>query len=455
MYDARVSSQRPAEPTPNIPRAWPFKKVFYGWAIVSTGFVASFGIVPMFGPVLGIFMVPIQDELGWDRWEISLAFTLGSASASVSTFIFGRVMDRYGSRAIVVIAGTIIVLAMVGISFMQAPWQFWILFGLGRGSALGGIQIGIGIAVSNWFIKRRPRALAFHHTGLRAGQFAVPLLIGLLFAASEWRDAFRAMAVFTALTIIVPSFIYLRRRPEDLGMYPDGEKPEGEEGAAPRSFRRDVRDISWTLQEARRTRAFWMIVLFVSVDRFALGAINLHMVASFEDRGLGHLQAISILSIFALTSAVTGPAWGFALEKLHIRYSAMLISVLLLLAVGVLRIADTYPLAIFFGLAFGFAVGGSSLVQNLLWADYFGRANLGAIRGFTAPFRFFSPIGPTMTGFIHDRTGSYNLAFTIFAGVFFVMLIAMSFATPPRRPARAAEEAEAPAAVDEAAEPPG
>ncbi len=103
-----------------------------------------------------------------------------------------------------------------------------------------------------------------------------------------------------------------------------------------------------------------MIVLFVSVDRFALGAINLHMVANFEDKGLSPLQAVSVLSLFALTSAVVGPGWGLMLEKLHIRYSAMLISVLLLVAIGVLLIADTYPLAIAFGLAFGFAVGGSA-----------------------------------------------------------------------------------------------
>jgi sugar phosphate permease len=430
-------------PEPQIPAAWPFKKIFYGWAIVSTGFVASFGIVPMFGPVLGIFIVPIQEELGWSRTTIAFAFTVGSASSSVSTFVFGRVLDKYGSRAIVVIAGFIVVLAMVGISFMQAPWQFWILFGLGRGSALGGIQIGVGISIANWFIKRRPRALAFHHSGLRSGQALVPLAIGVLFAASEWREAFRYLALFTAVTIIIPSFLYLRRKPEDLGMYPDGEKPEGEGGAAPRGFRRNVRDISWTLAEARRTRAFWMIVVFVSIDRFALGAINLHMVANFEDQGLNRLQAISILSVFAATSAITGPAWGFFLEKLHIRYSAMLISFMLLLAMGLLLIADNYPLAILFGLAFGTAVGGSSLVPGLLWADYFGRAHLGAIRGFTAPFRFFSPIGPTLTGFIHDRTGSYNLAFSMFAGIFFLMFLAMSFATPPVRPRTVAAGEEA------------
>ena len=448
-------SSRPAtERMATIPRAWPFKNVFYGWAIVATGFVASFGMVPMFGPVLGVFMTSIEDELGWSRTTIAFAFTLGSMTSSVSTFIFGRVLDRYGSRAIVTIAGAIILLSMVGISFMQAPWQFWILFGLGRGSALGGIQIGVSIAIANWFIKRRPRALAFHHTGLRAGQALVPLLILVIIGAFGWREAWRFLALFTALTIVIPGFIYLRRRPEDLGLYPDGEKPPDEGAEPPSRFRRDIRDISWTLKEARRTRAFWMIVLFVSVDRFALGAINLHMVANFEDKGLSFAQAVSILSLFAATSALTGPGWGFMLEKVHIRYSAMIISGLLLVAIGLLIVADTYPLAIGFGLMFGFAVGGSSLVQNLLWADYFGRAHLGEIRGFTAPFRLISPVGPTLTGFIFDRTGGYTLAFTIFAGVFFVMLIAMSFAAPPRRK-RAAEEETAPAAVDEAAGPPG
>ena len=439
-----MSSQPTTEPTPTIPRAWPFKKVFYGWAIVGTGFVASFGMVPMFGPVLGVFMTSIEDELGWSRATIAFGFTLGSMSSSVSTFIFGRILDRYGSRAIVTIAGTIIVLAMVGISFMQWPWQFWILFGLGRGSALGGIQIGVGIAIANWFIKRRPRALAFHHSGLRAGQALVPLIILVLIASFGWREAWRFLALFTALTIVVPAYLYLRRRPEDLGMYPDGEKPAGADEEPTSRFRRDVRDLSWTLKEARRTRAFWMIVVFVSVDRFALGAINIHMVANFEDKGLSLAQAVSILSLFAATAAIVGPGWGFMLEKLHIRYSAMLISGLLLGAVGLLLIADNYALGIAFGLAFGFAVGGSSLIPGLLWADYFGRGHLGEIRGFTAPFRLFSPVGPTLAGFIHDSTDSYTLAFAIFASVFFVMLIAMSFAAPPRRPARLGGEAEAP-----------
>jgi MFS family permease len=385
----------------------------------------------MFGPVLGVFFEPIQTELEWSRAELAFGFTIGSMTSSLFTFLFGRILDRYGTRAIVVIAGVVIFFAMIGISFMQAPWQFWILFGLGRGSALGGIQIGGGIAIANWFVKKRPRAAAIRQSGLRAGQATFPMLIAAILLLTDWRDAWRILALLTAILIIVPSFTYLRRRPEDLGLYPDGEKPLDETAAAPRGFGRDIRDISWTLKEARRTRAFWMIIVFVSVDRFALGAINLHMVINFQDQGLSAFQAASILTIFATTSAITGVPWGFVFEKMHVRFSAMLISFLLLLSMGMLLIADNYFLGVLFGLAFGFAVGGSSIVENLLWADFFGRRHLGEIRAFTAPFRFLSPTGPTIAGFIHDQTGSYRIAYSIFAGIFFLMLIAMSFATPP------------------------
>ncbi|MDA0797656.1 MAG: MFS transporter [Chloroflexi bacterium] len=428
------AADREVEPNSQIPKAWPFKRVFYGWAIVWTGFVASFGMVPMFGPVLGVFFEPIQEELGWSRATMAFAFTLGSMTSSLATFAFGRVLDKYGARAIVVIAGVIITLAMLGISFMQEPWQFWILFGLGRGSALGGIQIGVGISIANWFVRRRPRAVAIRQSGLRAGQAIFPMLIVAILAVTGWREAWRILAVLTGLLIIIPGAIFLRRRPEDLGLYPDGEKPADASAAAPRGFGRDIRDISWTLKEARRTRAFWMIVMFVSVDRFALGAINLHMVISFQDKGLSAVQAVSILSLFAATSALTGVPWGFVFEKLHIRFGAMLISFLLLLSMGVLIIADTYPMAILFGLVFGFAVGGSSLVETLLWSDFFGRRHMGEIRAFTAPFRLLSPVGPTAAGYIFDTTGSYRIAYSIFGGVFFVMLLAMSFATVPVKP---------------------
>lgn len=428
--------ETPTRPAP-IPRVWPFK-AYYGWAIVLTGLVTSFGMVPVFGPVLGVFIDPLEQDLGWSRATISLAFTIGSLTGTVSTFLFGKMIDRFGSRAIVVGAGLIITMSMAGLAVMQEPWQFWIAFGAGRGAALSGIQIGVGVTIANWFVRKRGRAIALRGVGQRAGQAVVPLLIFAVMAASSWRTAFFALAGFTAITIIVPGFLFLRRKPEDLGLHPDGAPGPVED--QPRSggpggrFARQAQDVSWTLAQARRTRAFWLLVAVTAVDRFALGSINLHMVINFQDKGIPAALAVSVLSIFAATSALTGMPWGFLLERLHVRYGAMLMALLMAGSMVIILGAESYPMAVAFALVFGLGVGGSTILENMLYAEYFGRGSLGAIRGFTAPFRAFAPIGPVMAGVIYDQTGSYVIPFSIFLGVFLLMFVLMSLAVPPPHP---------------------
>ncbi len=427
---------------PRIPRFWPFRRVYYGWAILWASTAAAFGMAPMFGPVLGVFFSSIEEELGWDRATISLAFTIGSMTGSVFQVLTGRLLDRYGARMVVVAAGVIIALAMLGLSWMQEPWQFWLAFGAGRGSALAGIQVGTGVALSNWFLRRRGRAIAIRGVGQRAGQAAMPMAIFAIMAIAGWRAAFLSLAGLTAALIILPSLLYMRRRPEDLGM--TIENMSAEELGAARSggrrgggLRRELRDVSFTLAEARRTRAFWLLLFFVIVERFALGSVNLHMVVNFEDRGLPAGLAVSTLSIFAATSALTGLPWGFVFERIAIRAGAMLMSGLLVLSMAVLLVADNYPLAVTFALLFGLAIGAGNIVEQMLWAEYFGREHLGSIRAFGAPFRILSPTGPVLTGLLFDWTGSYAVPFTVFGVIFAVMTAAMFFAKPPEKPAPA------------------
>ena len=435
--------ESPTVATPRVPKLWPFKRTYYGWAIVWASTVSAFGMAPMFGPVLGVFFSSIESELGWSRSTIALAFTIGSATGSVFQMLTGRLLDRYGARMVVVAAGVIIALAMVGLSWMQEPWQFWLAFGAGRGSALAGIQVGTGVALSNWFLRRRGRVIAIRGVGQRAGQSLMPMVIFAIMAIAGWRAAFLSLAGVTAVLIILPALIYMRRRPEDLGMTLEGMSAEelaaarsggGSGGGRVGRLSRQVRDISFTLDEAKRTRAFWLLLFFVIVERFALGSINLHMVVNFEDRGLAAGLAVSTLSIFAATSALTTLPWGFAFEHIQVRYGAMMMSGLLFLSVLVLLVANSYPLAVAFALLFGVAIGAGNIVEQMLWAEYFGREHLGAIRAFGAPFRIASPSGPFLTALLFDWTDSYTLPFTIFAVIFGVMTFAMFFAKQPVKP---------------------
>ncbi len=418
---------------PGIPRFWPIHKAHYGWAIVGASFLATFAEVPGFGPVLGVFIKPIEEELGWSRATIAWGFLIGSVAGAAASTITGRLVDRYGPRVVVAAGGLAIAIAMLGLSTIQEPWQFWVYFGLARGSAIAGVEIGASVAVAKWFVRQRGRALAFKAVGQRSGQAVLPLLIFFIMAVSDWRTAYVALSGFAAIVIIAPSLIFLRRQPEDHGLLPDGAPPATSIHDSP--AKAAVVEESWTLAEARRTKAFWLITVFLMCTPFVQGATNLHMVANFQDQGLPDGQAVSIASIFAATSALSIVPIGFVLERVHVRTGALVQAVLVLASMLLLLVADNYPLAIVWALIFGVGAGMRNVVEVMLVANYYGRGSLGAIKGFTAPFRAVSPIGPVLAGFIRDETGSYAGAFALFAGVAVLMFVLMVFAAQPRKAA--------------------
>ncbi|HCH36323.1 MAG TPA: hypothetical protein DEU64_06660 [Dehalococcoidia bacterium] len=412
-----------------IPKYWPIKKIHYGWAIVVASFLSTFAEVPGFGPVLGVFIKPIQDELGWSRATISTGFLIGSVTGALASSVTGRLIDRYGPRVIVSIAGLVIAIALIGLSLMQEIWQFWAFFGLARGSAIAGVEIGTSVAVAQWFIRQRGRALALKSVGQRSGQAVIPIVIFLIMAWSDWRTAYLALSAFAVISITIPAYALLRSKPEKYGLQPDGVELQS---AKSESGTHEIEE-SWTLAEARKTKAFWMITIFLMCTPFVQGATNLHMVANFQDKGLPDIQAVSIASIFAATSALSIVPIGFVLEKVHVRIGAIVQAVLVLISMLLLLVADSYPTAILWALIFGVGAGMRNVVEVLLVANYFGRESLGTIKGFTAPFRAVSPIGPVLAGFIRDKTGSYDLAFIIFASVAILMLVLMLGAKQPSK----------------------
>lgn len=389
--------------------------------------------MPGFGPVFTIFIQPIQDELGWSRTSISFGFLIGSASGALASGITGRLVDRYGPRVVVAAAGVSIAGALLGLSVIEERWHFWTFFGLARGSAIAGVEIGTSVAVAKWFVRQRGRALAFKSVGQRSGQFLLPILSYAVMAASDWRTAFVALAGFSGVVIVVPALLLLRSKPEDHGLLPDGDAPRAPTRLGGAAVRADDDEQSWTLGEARRTRAFWLITLFLMCTPFVQGATNLHMAPIFLDKGLSGAQAVSIVSVFAATSALSIVPVGFVMERVPVRIGAMAQAALVLAAMLLLFVADAYPLVVVWALIFGVGAGMRNVIEVMLVANYFGRASLGAIKGFTAPFRAVSPFGPVLAGWISDETGSYAPAFALFAGVAVLMLLLMLFASPPRK----------------------
>ena len=425
---------------------WPFKTLYYGWGIAGVSMVTAFATVSMYGPVLSVWVIPISDDMGWTRTEISIAFTIGSFMGSMLTAATGRLLDRSGARMITTVSGMIVAGMLLGLALMQQPWQMWIFFGVGRGVAIAGVQFGTTVALANWFVQKRGRATAIAAFGQRFGQAVVPLLVLPVILYLSWRHAYGILAVSTVILVALPGFLFIRRRPEDYGMLPDGVQP-GAVGDAPEAGskaaqRAAIEDAAWTVREALRTRALWMILTTMALMGFAQTATNLHAAANFQERGLSFGASASVVFVFAMTSALMTFPWGWLIDRIHIRYVMMVSALLYVVAMLTIMNATTYLGAVAFGVVFGSAAGAWTLGFRLMIPNYFGRRSSGAIRSATTPFlAFIGPMGPMLAGIIRDRTGEYVLAFGIFAGVFGVAFLAMLLASPPKHPSRQTEAA--------------
>ena len=201
-----------------------------------------------------------------------------------------------------VASGIVTTGCLAGMAVMTQPWHFWALFGVGRGMALAVGQLATTVVIANWFIRKRGRAMAIRGSGARLGHAVMPLVIFAIMAVSSWRYAYASLAGMSVLLLIAPAAVFMRRRPEDLGLQPDGEEQwesDGSPGSRPGPRRRP--EVSLTLREAIHTRALWLIIVTVGAGLFAMGAVNLHMIANFQDQGISAGKAVSVTSVFAAT----------------------------------------------------------------------------------------------------------------------------------------------------------
>ena len=408
---------------------WPFD-AYYGWAVAWTALVVSFASSVFYGPVLSVWFEPIREDTGWKSWEIAASFTIGSFAGSILTALIGRVMDRYGTRTITAVSGMVLAGCMVGLAFMQAPWQMWLFFGAGRAFAIAGVQLGTTVAIANWFIRKRGSATSFAGLGLRSGQAVVPLAAAAIIVLLSWRWAYGLLAVSAILLITAPALVYLRRKPEDYGLLPDGEPPP--DPADSSRAEAGETEAQWTSASARKTLAFWLILLTTSAMFFAQTATNLHAVPHFQARGVPFESSVFIVFTFAAISAVTTVPWGWVMDRIHVRFVIAIVSLIYFASMLVIINAHTFAGAVLFGVVFGIAQGGWTVSQRIVVPNYFGRRSVGAIRGqmglMTA---FVNPVGPLAAGWIRDRTGSYEQAFTIFAFFFIAAVLMMLIASPP------------------------
>ncbi len=409
-------------------------RFFTGWTVVSAAVLITFVQTTLFNPVLGIYIPEFQREFGWSRTEISIGVALGSlVSAFIAPWI-GPMIDKHGGRIIVAVAAGVMSVCLLGLGLMQTLWEYLIIYAIGRGTAQGISNLTVSVTVSKWFIRRRGFAIGIALLGSRAGFAILPIAVQLIIDSSGWRESTFALAGIVAVLGIVPTLLWLYPSPESKGLLPDGDLPPTTTGQA-RGAPSYPLEENWSSADAVRTRTFWLVTGALCLQFFAGGAINLHQIPFMEDRGLSANHAALIISISALCSAAGTLLQGFLDLRFGTRKTLIAGFVGSSLGMIVLINVHSFLMGALYGLVYGLSFGLMVTSGQIIFAYYFGRLALGAIRGRAQPFQMvLNAAGPIIGGVAYDTTGSYLAAFIPFGFGYFIAAILLLLAKRPEAP---------------------
>ena len=405
--------------------------VFYGWVVLTCLCCAGFARQGPAVATLSIFVEPLTREFGWSRTALSGAVSLGGVLAAISAPLIGPLLDRRGSRLVLCAAVLVNGVALLLLSATGSLLHFYLLFCLARMNWAGPFDLGIYGALSNWFVRRRTFATSIATLAQQAGLVAMPLLAQLAIVQQGWRAGWLAIGAATLLIGFVPAWLLLVRRPEDLGLSPDGTQEAGERGA---DERLSAAEPAFSRREALHTPAFWLVLLYTALVFPVQAGVSLHQAPYLIERGLSPTIAATVVSMFSLMSAMGSIACGMMPRRFPIRYGLALAGASIALGTGAMLGIQSAALAYLAGGLFGFGIGAVLTLVPIAWADYFGRAHFGAIRGIALSAQVVAQAaGPLLSGALRDWSGSYVLSLECFFALALASVAAALLARQPRR----------------------
>ena len=414
-----------------------FERLFYGWVIVATMWVVNFSTMATGNLNFGLFILPMSNSLGMSRSQFGWAQTTRRVSASLSSFVVGRLIDRYGPRVFIPVAAIVIAVCLWLVSKTSAPWQVITLFGIVGVSGLATPNgIVTSVPVAKWFRRKRGRALAIATTGLGVGGIVFLPFTQFLIDNLGWRGAWATLSVIFIIIAAPIALIFLRRQPEDMGLLVDGDRssPRVAE-ASGQSSNIDDPEIQWTVREALGTPALWKLMVVFAITGLAQGGASVHRIPYWVERGFDAQVVSFAFSADAAGAATMALISGWLADKLPIRYIAAGSFVGFTAAIF-LMICGFNEIYLFAStITFGLSVGAGMVVHSYIFAAYFGREFLGSIRGIVLPVNLISAgIGAPLVGYLHDGLGTYIVAWWFLIALYAIGALLVVTITPPKHP---------------------
>jgi len=349
----------------------------------------------------------------------------------------GPIIDRYGPRWILAGSFTVLGALLIMMAAISTLWHLYTLQVLARVIAMGVIGLTVTAVVPKWFVAKRGAAVAVSGIGERSGQTITPLYAQLLISNGGWRAALIVTGIVTWAVSVLPAILFLRRRPEDIGLLPDGVSPEDAEPQSDDMNARfsKQRESNFTVKQVLRFRSFYLLATGLTLISLPTNGLMFHLVSFLTDRNFSAGYAVTVLAIFSAGGAIGSILFGMIIDRFNIRLTMTVNYLLMGIGYVVLLTVHSSVLGLLWGLLHGIVQGGSFMMQQVIFADYYGRHSLGSIRGITRPAQMATnALGPLVAAIAYDVTSSYGLVFSLFTVVAVIAAAFIFTAFPPVSP---------------------
>jgi len=390
-----------------------YKNIFYGWKIVAASVIILAVGLGTFTSTNSLFVIPVSDELGVSRGQFTLHRTIITLVGAASMVIYGKAIQRFGVKIILILGAIMLGLVTIGYSFASSLLHFYVL------SFINGIFfhalgfIVIGILVSDWFTDKKGLAtgIAFAGSGL-GGAIMIPVVSHIM-ELTDWRFAYRFIGIF-GMAILLPIILFLvKEKPEKIGLKPyiSSVNKNADNVIESSAF-------NLSFGEARKTGRFWFILATLFLITTFSAATNTHTAPFMVDLGYPVATVSAIVSLFMI--ALTGGK--IILGLIYDRYGVMAGNGVIITCCFIFPVAallsniPVFPWV--YALTMGIASCGASVPVSIFIIRYFGQKDFPVIFSF---FTMLATLGAAVSipamGAVHDHTGSY-----FFAWVFFLVI---------------------------------
>ncbi|HVY15670.1 MAG TPA: MFS transporter [Rhodopila sp.] len=390
------------------------------WLLLAAAFT-TFSIGAAFMHAYTVFLVTFIEVFGWTRAQVSIAYAVAQAVNGISSPFVGWLVDRLGTRRLILIGGTVLTLGLLISAHVNALWQIVIVYGvvMTMGSNCLGLVVFVPL-LSRLFVRNRGMAVSIVQSANGfARAFSAPVTT-MMISGLGWRGAYLWQGIFMGVVLLPLAALF--------------------RGAGQGTVRRSAEVDGWTLRQAVRTPHFWLLFLVYLFTGLGSFLVALHQLAFAVDIGFSQLYAAGVLGMGAFLSLpgviVTGTISDYIGRELSaiVTYGTSILGVVFGLMI---HSPDQHLLlwlhACFFGLTWG--ARGPAITAKT--ADLFPGPNLGTILGvITIGTGLGAALGSWSAGFVFDVTGSYRVAFWL--SILFYVAGSIAFWGLRRPPAKRA-----------------